>query len=241
MTEVFISGPAGRIQALYNQPEFSQSGSISKLALILPPHPRYGGTMNNRTVYALSRAFLKIGFSTLRINFRGVSMSEGSFSRNLDDELLKDAAAAITWLQEHQPIVSEFWIAGFSFGAWMSMNLVMRRPEVTGFVAVSPPIERYDFSFMYPCSVPGLIIQGEKDQFNSEKEVSYLCEKLSGRVNDIQYKVVKNADHRFSDPKHLSHVYNLALDYISSHIARHNLDTEHTHIERDLEKDPIDV
>ncbi len=224
MTEVFIYGPAGRMQGLYDVPK--NVINVSKLALILHPHPKYGGTMKNRTVYAISQAFLKAGFATLRINFRGVNMSEGSFDKNLDDELIKDAAAAISWLQEHKPNMSQLWISGFSFGAWMAMNLVMRRPEVTGFVAVSPPTHRYDFSFMHPCSVPGIIIQGEYDQFNPPEGVSALCEKLMGKPNDIQYEIIKNADYKFTQNQHLRQVYKSCYNYISTHTMIQNKDTD---------------
>ncbi len=85
-------------------------------------------------------------------------------SENLPELLIRegeltDAAVAIDWLQEHNSNNVPIWVVGFSFGAWVAMQLTMRRPEIVSFVALSLPATKYDFSFLSPCPVPGLIIQ----------------------------------------------------------------------------------
>ena len=103
-------------------------GPTPPLALILHPHPQHGGTMNNRIVYSMFHMFARRGFSTLRFNFRGVGRSQGLFDHGQGE--LRDAAAALDWMQQHNPNSTGCWVAGFSFGAWIAMQLLMRRPEI---------------------------------------------------------------------------------------------------------------
>ena len=92
------------------------------MALVLHPHPLHGGTMNNKVVYTLYQTFVRRGFSTLRFNFRGVGRSQGSFDRGEGE--LADAAAALDWLQSYNPNAASCWVAGYSFGAWIGMQLL---------------------------------------------------------------------------------------------------------------------
>ena len=157
MPEVIINGPEGRIEARYHHAR----GPTSAMALVLHPHPQHGGTMNNRLVYGLYQSFVRQGFSTLRFNFRGVGRSQGSFDRGEGE--LSDAASALDWLQTYNPNAGTCWVAGFSFGAWIGMQLLMRRPEIESFIAVAPPANIYDFTFLAPCPSSGLILQGDQD------------------------------------------------------------------------------
>ena len=157
MPEVIINGPEGRIEARHHHAR----GPTSAMALVLHPHPQHGGTMNNRLVYSLYQSFVRQGFSTLRFNFRGVGRSQGSFDRGEGE--LSDAASALDWLQTYNPNAGTCWVAGFSFGAWIGMQLLMRRPEIESFIAVAPPANIYDFTFLAPCPSSGLILQGDQD------------------------------------------------------------------------------
>jgi alpha/beta superfamily hydrolase len=127
-----------------------------------PPSAQYGGTMNNRVVYNLHYAFHKIGFTVMRFNFRGVGRSQGEFDQGIGE--LSDAAAALDYLQAMNPNSKHCWVAGFSFGAWIGMQLLMRRPEITGFISVAPQANLYDFSFLAPCPASGLIVNGSADR-----------------------------------------------------------------------------
>lgn len=193
MPEVIISGPAGRIEGRYHQ---SKNQDNPPIALVLHPHPLHGGTMNNKIVYNTYHRFADNGFSVLRINFRGIGKSQGVFDNGLGE--LTDAAAALDWLNLHNPSPSSVWISGFSFGAWIALQLLMRRPEVEYFVAISPPVGKYDFSFLSPCPVSGLILQGDQDSVVSEEKVAGLASKLQKQKNaNTQYQVIKGADHFF--------------------------------------------
>ena len=90
------------------------------------------------------------------------------------------------------------WIAGFSIGAWIGMQLLMRRPEVEGFISIAPPANLYDFSFLAPCPSSGLIVHGEKDAVVPPKDVTGLVDKLKTQKGIvIEQKVIPGANHFF--------------------------------------------
>lgn len=194
MSEILINGPAGRIECRYLPSKVSNA----PVAIVLHPHPEHGGTMNNKVTYSLFRSFADSGFSTLRFNFRGVGRSEGKYDHGEGE--LSDAAACLDWLQTQNPEPSQCWVAGFSFGAWIAMQLLMRRPELDNFVAVAPPANKYDFSFLAPCPVSGLILQGTNDDIVPKEASSKLASKLSQqRGLHIDYRLVPGADHFFEN------------------------------------------
>ena len=113
---------------------------------------------------------------------------------------LSDAAAALDWLQVTNPDAPQCWIGGFSFGAWIGMQLLMRRPEITGFISVAPPASLYDFSFLAPCPSSGLFLHGSEDKIVPPESVIALAEKLAHqREITIDYRAVDGADHFFND------------------------------------------
>jgi uncharacterized protein len=213
MPEVIINGPEGRIEGRYHHCKTPNA----PIALLLHPHPQHGGTMNNKVVYALYHAFVRRGFSALRFNFRGVGRSQGNFDRGEGE--LSDAASALDWLQSYNANTRSCWIGGFSFGAWIGMQLLMRRPEIDGFIAVAPPANLYDFSFLAPCPSSGLIIQGDKDQIVTLEAQQKLVNKLSHQRDiKIDYRIVKGADHFFQN--HLDELTAHVESYIAAHPDR---------------------
>ena len=194
MPEVFFNGPAGRIEG-----KFAESPDPrAPIALVLHPHPKFGGTMNNKVVYNVYKTLFEHDFTVLRINFRGVGRSLGEYDDGIGE--MTDAATALDWLQINYPQSSFNLIAGFSFGAWIAMQLIMRRPEITNFLAISPPVNKYDFSFLSPCPIPGLILQGDKDSVVSEESVSELAARLTKQKNiEVAYRIIQGADHFFRD------------------------------------------
>lgn len=194
MPEVFFNGPAGRIEGQYVR----SPDPKAPVALVLHPHPLYGGTMNNKVVYNVYKTLFQNGFTVLRINFRGVGRSMGEYDEGIGE--MTDAATALDWLQVNHQLSNVNLIAGFSFGAWIAMQLIMRRPEITNFIAVSPPVNTYDFSFLSPCPIPGLIVQGDKDSVVSEDAVHELVQRLSKQKNiKVDYRMIAGADHFFRD------------------------------------------
>ena len=190
MPEVIFNGPAGRLEGRY-QPSKEKSAPI---AIILHPHPQFGGTMNNQIVYQLFYMFQKRGFATLRFNFRGIGRSQGEFDHGAGE--LSDAASALDWVQSLHPDSKSCWVAGYSFGAWIGMQLLMRRPETDGFISVSPPTNMYDFSFLAPCPASGLILHGGADTVVPPVEVERVVSKLRTQKGIvIDYDVVEGATH----------------------------------------------
>ncbi|MEQ9115785.1 MAG: alpha/beta hydrolase [Rickettsiales bacterium] len=192
MPEIMFNGSEGRIEGRYHH-----SDKVNPpVALVLHPHPEQGGTMNNKVVYNTFHRFADNGFSVLRMNFRGVGRSQGKYDQGIGE--LTDAASALDWLQLQNPVSNDVWISGFSFGAWIAMQLLMRRPEIQGFVAISPPVNKYDFSFLAPCPTRGLIVQGNADSIVTEESVRGLVDKLAKqKESDVTYKMVDGADHFF--------------------------------------------
>jgi alpha/beta superfamily hydrolase len=194
MPEVMINGPEGRLEARYHHAE----GPNAPIALVLHPHPQHGGTMNNKLVYTVYHIFKERGFSVLRFNFRGVGRSQGRFDNGPGE--LSDAAAALDWMQIINPNAKFCWISGFSFGAWVAMQVLMRRPEIHSFIAVAPPANMFDFTFLAPCPSSGLIIHGARDDLVPESDVATLAQKLQNQRHiEIDYRVIKGANHLFDE------------------------------------------
>ena len=170
------------------------------LAILLHPHPKFGGNMNNKVIYNCFKTLSEVGLSVLRFNYRGVGNSEGSYSGDEGIGEVTDSACALDWLLFNNTASTKVWVIGFSFGAFISLNLLMRRPEIQGFIAISPPADKYDFSFLAPCPVSGLIIQGDNDDIVNETDVALFANKLdSQKAITVKYKKIKNADHFFTD------------------------------------------
>jgi alpha/beta superfamily hydrolase len=213
MPDVTINGPEGRIEARYHHARTAGA----PMALVLHPHPQHGGTMHNRIVHLLYQCFVRRGFSTLRFNFRGVGRSQGSFDRGEGE--LSDAASAIDWLQTYNPNASSCWIAGYSFGAWIGMQLMMRRPEIEAFIAVAPPANHHDFGFLAPCPSSGLILHGDQDTLVPVESVQKLVNKLSHQRDiKIDFRKIAGTDHFFADQFEILERH--ADGYIAAH-ARH--------------------
>mgnify|MGYP002879031035 CR=1 FL=1 len=194
MPEVIFPGPDGRLEGRYHP----QKAKDAPLALILHPHPQFGGTMNNKVVYNLHYAFHRLGFAVLRFNFRGVGRSQGEFDQGIGE--LSDAAAALDYLQVLNPNARQSWVAGFSFGAWIGMQLLMRRPEISGFVSVAPPANMYDFSFLAPCPASGIFVHGAQDTVVQPQAVTKLVEKLRTQKHiTVHHEEIPRANHFFEN------------------------------------------
>ncbi|MCW5749671.1 MAG: alpha/beta hydrolase [Alphaproteobacteria bacterium] len=194
MPDVIFNGPDGRLEGRYHP----SADSSAPLALVLHPHPQYGGTMNNKVVFTIFHAFARRGFSVLRFNFRGVGRSQGIYDGGPGE--LADAAAALDWMQAMNANASACWISGFSFGAWIGMQLLMRRPELAGFISVAPPASLFDFTFLAPCPSSGLIIHGTSDQLVAEADVQKLANRLANQRDiTVEYRPIKGASHFFEN------------------------------------------
>lgn len=156
---IYIAGPAGRLEAMWG-PSESQSRCV---AVICHPHPLHGGTMDNKVVTTLARAWRDAGVATVRFNFRGTGSSEGVHDQGVGE--IDDLLAVLQWLQEAHG-VQYLDLAGFSFGAWVSAACSLRLPPellLKRLVLVAPPVQYTGFESL---AVPAgtVVMQGEADE-----------------------------------------------------------------------------
>ena len=196
VSDVSIPGPDGRrVEGRYT----STDDPEAPIALVFAPDPRFGGTMNNRVVLGLHRAFQSAGFAALRINYRCVGRSQGIQTDDGSGEI-SDATTATAFLQAERPRARECWVAGYSFGAWVALQLIMRRPELAGFIAVSPPVNLYDFSFLSPCPTSGLIVTGRADKTVPKRESMELITRLVEQERtQIAHSIIPRANHFYEE------------------------------------------
>ena len=214
MPEVIFAGPEGRLEGRYQKGR----GDNPPIALILHPHPLFGGTMNNRATYELYHLFARKGFSVLRFNFRGVGRSQGEYDQGQGE--LADAATALDHLQSMNANAPFAWVGGFSFGSWISMQLLMRRPEIAGFISVSAAANLYDFSFLAPCPSSGIVVHGELDKICPPEETRAMVERTrTQKGRKIEFDVVEGADHFFQN--HVEEMIAVSEAYLDRRLAYH--------------------
>ena len=176
--------------------------------------------MNNRIVQLMYNIFLENGFSVIKVNFRGVGKSEGVFDNGQGE--LSDAAAALDWIERQNLDYSQCWVSGFSFGSLICMQLIMRRPEVNNFVAVSPQPNVYDFSFLAPCPTSGQVIYSENDELVTKESIIELDNRIKSQKGvEVIFSKIKNSNHFFKIPALSLAVILLQLgqDWLAASIA----------------------
>jgi alpha/beta superfamily hydrolase len=155
---VEIPGPAGILEGLTACPEKETRGVV---AVILHPHPLYGGTLNNKVVHYLSRTCNLLGIPSLRFNFRGVGKSTGSYDAGRGE--VDDCLAVLDWIAQRRPGFP-IWLAGFSFGAYVAYQVAARDARVERLLTVAPPVNLFDFSGVATPTCPWTLVQGENDE-----------------------------------------------------------------------------
>ena len=185
--KLFIEGPAGRLESILDEP---RDGPVRGSAVVCHPHPQHGGTMHNKVAHTLARAFVRLGFRTLRFNFRGTEASEGSYDEG--DGELDDALAAAAWLRAGG-CDGPLWIAGFSFGAAIAVRAA-EPARVDGVVAVAPAIYRFARGVARMPDCPFLVIQGDEDELVDVQET---IEWVHGLEPGPELLVMPGAEHFF--------------------------------------------
>ena len=179
----FITGPAGRIECAVDDAEGTRRG----VALIAHPHPLFGGTLDNKVVQTLARAFIELGYETWRPNFRGVGQTEGTHDEGRGE--LDDLEAVLGSIRKEKLV-----LAGFSFGASLVAKLAEReKPEWLVLIGVG--ITR----IMAPPVPQGtLVIHGENDD-----TVPLAAVMDWARPQELPVVVVPGADHFFHRKLHI--------------------------------------
>ena len=183
---LLLAGPAGRIEAAFDAPD-ADVPARPLLAIVCHPLPTEGGTMHNKVVTMAARALREVGATTLRFNFRGVGQSEGRFDDGVGE--LDDLRAVAAWARANHPD-KILWLAGFSFGAYVSLRLAVEL-RAAALVSIAPPVGRsWDFSAIEVPTAPWLVIQGEADEIVDPQAVYAWLEKL----NPPQLELVRMPD-----------------------------------------------
>jgi uncharacterized protein len=131
---VVIGGPAGKLEALLEEPE----GPPASFGVLCHPHPLHGGTLHNKVVHTLARALHEFSVPTVRFNYRGVGASEGSYADGMGET--EDALAAVEWGRQRWP-AADLWLLGFSFGARVAIRAGVRAGARL-LVTVAPSLDR---------------------------------------------------------------------------------------------------
>ncbi len=217
MVDIIISGDSGKLHAVYHK---SLTPS-APLAVVLSGNPRNKCHMNDRLSYAMFRAFMDIGFSVVRFNYRGVGDSEGALGTTADNML--DIATIIDWIQNHNEDSDKIWLAGHQLGAWYVLQMLMRRPEISGFALVSPDSSASDFAFLSPRPNRGLLLQGSEESEDAKAFATHLTQVLKKQAQiSLETIRVKGANETYAAPADLRQLYN----DLKAYVGRENADTK---------------
>jgi uncharacterized protein len=189
----FVNGPAGRIEALLEEPDDREPVMA---ALVCHPHPQHGGTMHNKVVYRIARGLRTRGCVVLRFNYRGVNLSAGEYAHGIGET--EDARACLRFLRERYPALP-FLIAGFSFGSRVALRLgcPMQAPDApVKILAVGFPTKYRDTGFLEGCRQHKVFIHSTTDEHGPGPDLIHLFEELA---EPKELKWISSSDHFFVD------------------------------------------
>jgi len=187
---LFIPGPAGKLEALLEEPEHA---APREAVLVCHPHPQHGGTMHNKVVYRIARAMRRAGYVVLRFNYRGVNMSEGKYDEGIGET--EDARAALAFLRGRYPDLP-FSLAGFSFGSRIILRLGCEIPGARQLLAIGFPAAMPKSAGLGDCAVPRVFIISRNDEFCPMPAME---EYFAALPEPKQLIWVEASDHFFAD------------------------------------------
>jgi uncharacterized protein len=196
-----IPGPAGRLEALLDDPDTScQRGpridppkkALPRAAVVLAhPHPLYGGTMHTKAVFQVAKGLCSTGCAVLRFNFRGTGTSDGAFDEGRGE--MDDFRAALDFMASRYP-GSELWAAGFSFGASIALSVGAGDDRASALIGIACPVGQYDLEVLASCTKPKFLIHGERDELFPLRSIRELYSRLP---EPKELVIVDAADHVF--------------------------------------------
>ena len=164
-----IAGPAGDLEAVVETPlaEAAAPAAPAAFGVVCHPHPLYGGTLDNKVVYTLARAFEECAAPVVRFNFRGVASSAGHYDEGRGES--DDALAVIAYGRSRWP-GALLWLAGFSFGAAVAVRAAARAAPAR-MVLVAPGVTRVAMQGVPSPQCPWMLIQGDADEVIEPQDV----------------------------------------------------------------------
>ena len=184
-----IGGPAGRLEALVDEP--APRTTVRAAVVFAHPHPQQGGTMHTKVVYQAAQALNRTGCAVLRFNFRGVGTSAGRFDDGAGEA--DDFRAGLDFMHQRHPD-ARLWAAGFSFGAWIALTAGAADPRVSTLIGIALPLARYDFETVRVSRKAKFFIQGEFDEICPLKDMQRFYARCEGPKELV---VIDAADHLF--------------------------------------------
>jgi hypothetical protein len=188
--QLFIPAPQGRLEAILKEP---RAGLLRGVALVLHPHPLFGGTMHNKVVFRAAAALNDAGLVALRINFRGVGQSTGEHDEGRGER--EDVRAGLDYLSTNYSSEA-ITLCGFSFGARVGLDVGFVDQRVRRLISIGTPVDNYDFSFLDQCRKPILFVQGDRDEYGDVERLRELVAKIPAAA---ELRVIKDAGHFFDD------------------------------------------
>lgn len=156
-TRVLIAGQAGKLEV---KAASAKNGDAKITVIICHPHPLFGGTMENKVVTTVFRAFREMGADVVRFNYRGVGQSEGQYNEGHGET--EDLISVSNWVKQLKP-ETEIWLAGFSFGAYIAARAA-NQLQAAQLITIAPAVEHFDFDSLHYPHCPWLVLQGETDE-----------------------------------------------------------------------------
>jgi uncharacterized protein len=185
-----LAGPAGKLEALLEEPEETLP---LEAAVVCHPHPQHGGTMHNKVVYRMARGLRKSGCVVLRFNYRGVNLSEGEYDRGYGE--MDDSLRAIEELQRRYPDLPLI-AAGFSFGSRIVLRLASKHNGIARLVLAGFPVKYPDREHVYHLRVPKYFVQSTNDEFGPRPEFTAFYETVP-QPKHLDW--IEATDHFFKD------------------------------------------
>jgi alpha/beta superfamily hydrolase len=186
---VTIPGSAAPLEGLIDE------GALPPRAAVVfaHPHPQQGGTMHTKAVFQGAKGLVRIGCSVLRFNFRGVGSSSGVFDHGRGER--DDFRAALDFMHARYPDVP-LWAAGFSFGAWIALEVGAADERVSALIGIAPPVSRegYKFEHVLDSTKPKFLVQGDMDELCPVKDLWAFYAKLKEPKEIV---TIDGADHLF--------------------------------------------
>lgn len=190
-TVLTLPGPAGALEVAVDPPE-ADVAAVPVVAVLCHPLPTEGGSMHNKVVTMAARSLRELGVATVRFNFRGVGRSEGAFDHGEGE--LDDLRAVAAWVRAARPDAA-LWLAGFSFGAYVSLRAAMElRPAML--VSIAPPAGRWEFERIATPTMPWLVIQGEEDEIVDPQAVYDWLQRIGAQAEIVRMPETSHFFHR---------------------------------------------
>jgi alpha/beta superfamily hydrolase len=184
--ELVVGAAPRALEALLAEPPAGARAG----AVLCHPHPAYGGDMHNAVVVAVARALAASGVAVLRFNFGGVGRSQGAWGGGPPE--VEDACAAVRALAARVAPQTPLVLVGYSFGAWVALRAAREVGDVRRVVAIGPPLDFLDWTFLEELVQPVTFIVGERDQFCAPERLARVLEAGGTRMVRL---AVRGADH----------------------------------------------